>query len=79
MGTQIFCRHWEVTITDIVKRFFASKRRGNGEKKSTGHIFRFRPISGDIFGHRDSKITLFKVRFSELVAQNRSKSYCDVF
>ena len=45
----------------------------------SSHFFRFRPMSGDIIGHRHTEITLFSVRFLESVSQYRPNSYRDVF
>ena len=46
---------------------------------STERIFRFRPMSGDIVGHRHTERTLLNVRFSESADQQRSNFSCGVF
>ena len=48
-SAQTFCKHCELTISDIDKRFFASKRRGNGENS-----LRFRFFDFDLWASEES-------------------------
>ena len=41
------------------------------EKKAYGHIFRFRPMFGDIVGQRLTEITSLNFQFTKSVHKNR--------
>jgi hypothetical protein len=69
----------EPTTSDIDERFPASMRRRNGEHSVRFIFFLFRPMSGDITGHRHTEITLFNVGLSETVHEYCSNSFCGVF
>ena len=58
-GTQTFCRNCALTISDMDKRFFASKRRGNVEHSVRFTFFDFDPCP-EIF----PDIAILKLHYS---------------